>query len=266
LADKEATLDTHLTSIDNLQALKKIGHITPSSNTTLEPLTAMLNYQVSSVVSNHFTRIPVTKISLDNDDTGRFEIEKMVEAARLLADAPMDAILWNGTSGSWNGTEADIEMCRRITEETGVPASTSTLAQYEVFERFGMKKFGLAVPYLDDVTAKAMETYERAGYKVVSVANLNKTVNREFAQVSTDRIKQLLRDADSPEAECLAVVCTNFAAALVVEEMEQELGKPIFDSVVVTLWKGFDMAGVRQTITGWGTLLETEVAQSGITR
>jgi maleate isomerase len=48
--------------------------------------------------------------------------------------------------------------------------------------------------------------------------------------------------------------------------MEEELGKPIFDSVVVTLWKGLDMAGVRQTITGWGTLLETGVVQSGITR
>lgn len=259
-------MDTHLKAIENLDHLKKIGYITPSSNTTLEPLTAMLTYPISNIVSSHFTRIPVTKISLKDDDTGRFEVEKMVNAAKLLGDGPMDAILWNGTSGCWNGIRADVEMCRRITEATGVPASTSTLAQYEVFEHCGIRKFALAVPYLDDVTAKAIETYEEAGYEAVSFANSNKTVNREFAQVSRDQIKQLLRDADSPEAECLAVVCTNFAAALVVEEMEQELGKPIFDSVIVTLWKALDMAGVQTTVAGWGALLKNGVARITIPR
>lgn len=257
-------MDNHLKSIENMRDLKKIGHITPSSNTTLEPLTAMMTYPISNLVSNHFTRITVEKISLDATDTGRFEIEKMVAAARLLADGNMDAILWNGTSGCWNGTEADVEMCHRIAEETGVPASTSTLAQYDVFERYGIKRFGLAVPYLDDVIEKTIETYGKAGYEAVSSANLNITVNHEFAEVPMDRIRQLLRDADSPEAECVVVICTNLAAALVVEEMEQELGKPIFDSVAVTFWKALEMAGIHTPVPGWGTLLEAEPSRSGL--
>lgn len=257
-------MDAHLKNIENVKDLKKIGHITPSSNTTLEPLTAMMAYPVSNLVSNHFTRIVVKKISLEPDDTGRFEFEKMVAAAKLLADGNMDAVLWNGTSGCWNGTEADVEMCRRITEETGVPASTSTLAQYDVFERYGIKKFGLAVPYLDDVTDKTVKTYGKAGYEAVSAANLNITVNHEFAEVPMERIKRLIRDADSPEAECIVVICTNLAAALVVEEMEQELGKPIFDSVAVTFWKALDMVDIRVPVPGWGTLLEAEVARSGL--
>lgn len=61
-------------------------------------------------------------------------------------------------------------------------------------------------------------------------------------------------------------MCTNLAAALVVEEMEQELGKPIFDSVVVTLWKALDMAGIPRTIPGWGTLLEASAAHSQVFR
>lgn len=255
-------MDTHLKRIENLLDLKKIGHITPSSNTTLEPLTAMMSHPVADRLSNHFTRIVVKKISLDSEDTGRFEVEKMVDAARLLADANVDAILWNGTSGCWNGTEADIEMCRRITEETGVPASTSTLAQYDAFERYGVKKFALAVPYLDDVTRKTIETYGKAGYEAVSSANLNITVNHEFAEVSMDRIRQLIRDADSPEAECVVVICTNFAAALVVEEMERELGKPILDSVAVTFWKALEMVGLEEPIPGWGRLLEAEAVRS----
>lgn len=235
---------------------KRIGHITPSSNRTLEPLTAMMTSPLADAVANHFTRIPVTAISLDQRETGQFDLTTMLAAARLLGDAAMDAILWNGTSGCWNGIEADMAICAAITAATGAPASTSTLAQLDLFAHYGIRRFGLAVPYLTDVTERAIATYHGAGYEAVSHANLGLTRNTDFAAVPLDRIRQLIRAADSPEAECIAVVCTNFPAALVVEEMERELGKPIFDSVAVTFWKALDLVGVHTPIPGWGTLLQ----------
>ena len=33
-----------------------------------------------------------------------------------------------GTSGAWQGLDADVQLCAAITARTGVPASTSTLA------------------------------------------------------------------------------------------------------------------------------------------
>ena len=146
-------------------------------------------------------------------------------------------------------------MCAAITAATGVPASTSTLAQYDAFDRFGMTRFALAVPYTDDVTTQTIETYEAAGYSTVSHANLGMTSGRDMAYVPFDEIRRLLRAADSPDAECVVVICTGLPAALVVEEMEQELGKPIFDSVAVTLWKALDLAGASARIEGWGRLL-----------
>src|SRR5690606_26206189 len=79
--------------------------------------------------------------------------------------------------------------------------------------------------------------------------------NKIIGRTSFDTIKQLLRDADSPEAECIVVGCTNLPAAMVVEEMEHELGKPIFDSVAVTLWKALRMAGIENPLHGWGKLM-----------
>lgn len=64
---------------------------------------------------------------------------------------------------------------------------------------------------------------------------------------------QLLYDAGSPQGGCIAIVCTNFAAALVVEEMDQELGQPIFDGVVV-IWKALGVVGLHTSISGWYTL------------
>jgi hypothetical protein len=68
-------------------------------------------------------------------------------------------------------------------------------------------------------------------------ASANRSTS-SFGNNPFDVIRQLLRDADSPQAECIAVVCTNLAATSLVEEMERELGKPIIDSIAVTFWKG----------------------------
>jgi maleate isomerase len=242
-------------SIETTKSLKKIGHITPSCNTALEHVTSLIASQLAVRVSNHFTRIAVGNISMSEHDRRQFEPETMLLAARLLSDASMDVVLWNGTSGCWNGTEADIEICNVITRETGIPASTTILAQQEIFEQFGIRTFGLAVPYTDEVTAKSIETFGQAGYEAVSHANLGLTVGRDMAYVPLAEIKDLIRAADSPEAECVSVVCTGLPAAFVVEEMEQELGKPIFESVLVTLWKGLHLVGVTEPIDGWGCLL-----------
>ncbi len=247
---------------DDIFNRKRIGHITPSSNTTLEPLTAMMASPLADVIANHFTRIPVTAISLDARETGRFDLTTMRAAAELLNDAAMDAILWNGTSGCWNGIAADEAMCAAITAATGAPASTSTLAQLELFAHYGIRRFGLAVPYLTDVTERTMETYRGAGYEAVGHANLGLSRNTDFASVPLSRIKDLIRAADAPEAECIAVICTNVPAALVVEEMEREMGKPVFDSVAVTFWKALDLVGVYTPVPGWGMLLREPPAMS----
>jgi maleate isomerase len=238
-----------------MRLVKKIGHITPSCNTVLEHVTALMAGPLAHRVSNHFTRIPVENISLSEDDRGQFATETMVAAARLLNDAAMDVVLWNGTSGCWNGTGADIEICEAITRETSVAASTTTLAQYEVFDRYQIGSYGLAVPYTDAVTEKTIETFAEAGYETVAHANLGLMAGREMANVPLPEIRDLIRAADSPAAQCVIVVCTGLPAALVVEEMERELGKPIFDSVVVTLWKGLQLAGITEPIEGWGCLM-----------
>jgi maleate isomerase len=234
---------------------RKIGHITPSSNTVLEPLTSLMSREFDDRVSHHFTRLKVEAIGLERHHIGQFALEPMLDAAELLSDAAVDAIVWNGTSGAWNGIDADRELCALISERTGVPSSTSTLAQLEVMARSGFERCGLAVPYTDDVATRIEEVYGREGVEVLTIANAGVSGNREMALVSEDRIRALLREADSPDADCILLVCTGVAGAQLVAEAEQELGKPIFDSVAVTLWKALAMVGIDPRMDGWGRLL-----------
>jgi maleate isomerase len=237
------------------QTRKKVGHITPSSNSVLEPLTACMAEAVGAHVSHHFSRIKVEGISLDARYTDQFATGPMLAAAELLADAGVDVIMWNGTSGGWNGLDADRELCALIEARTGIPASTSTLAQLEAMEVHGLSDFGLVVPYTDEVTARITTVYGAAGYHAVRTANEGVSVNREMAFISEDRVRALARAADDPDAECILIVCTGLAAAHLVAELEAELGKPVIDSVAVVLWKAMRLIGVEPQLAGWGALL-----------
>jgi maleate isomerase len=234
---------------------RKIGHVTPSSNTVLEPLTSLMSRDFDDRVSHHFTRVKVDAISLEPRHTEQFAPDLMLAAADLLSDAAVDAIVWNGTSGSWKGVDADRELCALISERTGVPSSTSTLAALEAMVGSGFERCALAVPYTDDVTARIAEVYGDEGVQVVGSANAGITGNREMALVSEDLVRRLLREADSPDADCILLICTGVAGAQLVQEAEAELGKPIFDSVAVTLWKTLTMVGIEPRLRGWGSLL-----------
>ncbi|MDP9097202.1 MAG: Asp/Glu/hydantoin racemase, partial [Pseudomonadota bacterium] len=73
----------------------RLGMLTPSSNTVLEPVIAQLVAGLPGL-SVHFSRFAVTEIALTPAALGQFAPAGMVAAARLLADAKVDTIAWNG--------------------------------------------------------------------------------------------------------------------------------------------------------------------------
>ena len=236
---------------------KRIGMIVPSSNTTAEPVTTALTAGLYPKVSLHYTRIGVTQISLDAKSQQQFELSNMLAAARLLADAGVDVIAWNGTSGAWRGVEADHAICDAITRELSVPATTGTIAQLEAFRAYGVTRFAMAVPYLPSVRDLMLTVYRSAGFECVSSALLKSPIeiNSAFAKVPADEIRDLVARSDVAEAEGIAIICTNFPAAWLVEELETRHGKPIFDSTILVAWHALRLAGVTDAVPGWGRLM-----------
>src|ERR1700722_20468911 len=115
-----------------MTATFRIGMLTPSSNTALEPLTSAMLHGLPNV-SFHYSRLLVMGTSLDRESAAQFTMEAFLHAASLLADARVDVIAWNGTSGSWMGLDWERELCIAVEAETGVPATGSTLAFFDAF-------------------------------------------------------------------------------------------------------------------------------------
>ena len=59
-------------------AARRIGMITPSSNTMVEPLTSAMTAHLLDDLSVHYARIPVTRIALDQGALNQFERDVML--------------------------------------------------------------------------------------------------------------------------------------------------------------------------------------------
>ena len=238
----------------------RIGVLTPSSNTVLEPLTTAILRDIPEV-SVHFSRLPVMEISLEDEALKQFELDAYLSAARLLADARVHVIGWNGTSASWTGFEEDERLCNEIERTFGVAATTAVLAINELLEILAVRRFGLVTPYIDAVQERIIEVYGTAGYECVAEHHFGEQVNCAFAEISDTQIANAVRQVAADKPDAVVIMCTNLRSAHLADTLESETGVPVLDSLAAFIWKAVRLCQVdTANITGWGHLFNARSA------
>lgn len=233
----------------------RLGVLTPSSNTALEPLTQALVAEFPEV-SVHFSRFRVTEIALSDNALGQFQHEPVIEAARLLADAKVDIIGWSGTSAGWLGFDTDVELCAAILKATGIPATTSVLALNRALALWQIRRLGLVTPYLAEVQARIIANYAQLGIDATHESHLALQDNFSFAGVDESTLEKQIATVVASGAQAVTTFCTNLNAARGIARWEQRFGVPVFDTVVTVVWDMLQAAGVdTRRATGWGRLM-----------
>jgi maleate isomerase len=216
----------------------RLGMLTPSSNTALEPITCAMLAGVGDITA-HFSRFKVTEIALSESALRQFDAGEILRAAELLAHAKVDVIAWNGTSASWLGFDRDEYLCEQITASTGL----------------GAKRIGLVTPYRQDVQERIIANWNSEGLHCTAERHLSLQDNFSFAEVPEAKVAALIEDVVSEGSDAAVVLCTNMRGAGAAARLEQKLGVPVLDSIAVTLWAclvatGSDPARIRE----WGSL------------
>lgn len=230
----------------------KIGLIYPATGWVMEPEFYAMSPEG---VSTYTTRVSLKDVSAE-------ELSKIgdraVEAAKLLAEAPMDVIALGCTSGSFvNGYEYDQNLIKRMTEITGgIPSTTTSTAVVAAFKALGAKKIAIATPYIDEVNIKAKEYFETCGFEVVKLKGLQLLYDTEIDNVDLEHVYKLAKEVDTADADAVAVLCTGIRSVPVLQALETDLGKPVISAIQATFWHCLRIAGVKEKISGFGSLLE----------
>ncbi|KIW18188.1 hypothetical protein PV08_02476 [Exophiala spinifera] len=268
----------------------RLGVIVPSSNTALEPLTSAIVSSISDAdldVSVHYSRFRVTTIDVSSAADAQFQLEPMVAAARLLADAEVDVIGWSGTSAGWLGFDRDEVLCKAIQDATGVPATSSILAMNALLrglQRRGSSesvekvkpKLALVTPYVKSVNDAIRANYAAIGHEITPEREryLGMTKNTDFGNVDESTLDAMVDEVVTEGgADVVAIYCTNLRGAGRAAYWEQRhrgsnggggggsgssRGVVVLDSIATTVWgmlqtlDGVDPACVK----GWGAIFQ----------
>lgn len=251
-------MDTPVPSLNPRQHFEAarhfVGWVTPSGNTVVERVTLGILRNFPQV-SPHFSRTPVSGSA--DPFPATYDFDAMLAAGRLLADLQPDLVSWNGSKAGSIDFALDRELLARLQDTTGVPGTTSTLAIDDIFREDGVTRFALVCPYPDHYRSRVVATFARAGYDCTESRSIGLADNLSYAQIPLDDIVGLLRDVAASRPQAIVTYCTNFPAAPVVAEMEDELGIPIYDSTSIVVWRTLSMLGL-DTRPGrdWGRAFE----------
>jgi arylmalonate decarboxylase len=140
-----------------------------------------------------------------------------------------------------------------------VPAVTTAQAVVEALHALALKRIAVGTPYVDFVNEAEKQCLESAGFEVTGLYGLGLGDTPE-SRVSIGRQKwqkvvEMARRLDSPDTDGVFISCTNLATIGVLEQLEQELGKPVFSSNVATFWSVLSRGGYSASVPGYGSLL-----------
>lgn len=203
----------------------RIGMLTPSSNTALEPATYRLLRALPDVGA-HLARFPVTEIALSPGALAQFEPEPILAAADLLAHAKVDVIAWNGTSASWLGFERDETLAKAVTARTGIPATTAILALNTLVRGMNARRLGIVTPYTGDVQARIVANFEAAGIECATERHAGLSDNFAFAALPPAAIEAMIMEASAAQPDAIArVACADEANFCVRRGLGRKIGR-----------------------------------------
>jgi maleate isomerase len=233
----------------------RFGLLTPSSNTTQEPefFAAM-----PSTVSLHTGRVPYRDITPEEQDRCVLELES---ESRKLADADVDVIVFAATAPTLaKGKGYDRQLIRRMEDASGRPATTAATAFVDALNRLGIKRIAIGAPWSKTMDRPMIEFMEASGFKVVHSEVVGFVASIELGRVGPETVCELAHRTDRPEAQAIIMPGGNWASMPVVEQLENELGKPVLVNNAVSLWAGLRLLKRGDSIPGYGQLLRDHLA------
>lgn len=210
----------------------RIGIVLPSSNTVVEPLGARALRDKNATA--HFSRLGVFDVTLDQASLAQFTMEKHLQAARLLADARVDRLVWGGTSAAWLGIAQDEDWCTRITSLTGIATSTCVLEINRQLAERKTRRIALVTPYTADVQARIIQNYTALGFQTVAEAHDGGTISNDYAAIAPNTIAAMMRKVAAAQPDAIVVMCTNMHGGACAAAIEAETGIAVIDSAQAT--------------------------------
>lgn len=239
----------------------RIGFITPS------PAHENNSYEFYLMAPDGVT-IVMTSLGVvlaEGDIAYQRGIDRLEPATEEIMSRRPDSIIQAGVpliaTHGWGFGQQVVD---RINSVTTTPAATDLDSCVEAMGLLGMTQIAMLTPFDDNMHQLLSQYVSNAGIQVLGAESVLEEVSggelRGY-EVSTmnlgavrSRAIELFRNTGG--ADGVWITGALMPSVAVVGSLEAELGVPVVSSMQAMAWKGMRLAGVRESIPGFGQLLE----------
>ncbi len=195
----------------------------------------------------HVTRIPVIPQQVDRSAAVAVGDPALVaEGVRLLGPTDSEVMVYACTAGSFiRGVSGEAALVETMRGAGAARAITTSGAIRAALDALVIERVSVATPYTSDLTAALVDYLDEGGTTVLGQASLE--LLGDIAQVPADRILDVLREADHPDAEAIVLSCTNLRTLSDHGAWEAALGKPVIGANQATIWAALRACAVTTT-------------------
>jgi maleate cis-trans isomerase len=161
------------------------------------------------------------------------------------------------TSGSFvDGQDGNEAIKHRLRSETRCPAVTTTgEAVVDAMKALEIRRVAMLTPYDEDVTGREIDFLASHGIAVTNYACLDIEDNLERGSITPEETFRNALKLDLGDADGIFSSCANVRVVEAIDPLESHTGKPVVTSSQATTWKALRLAGVTESISGYGALL-----------
>jgi maleate isomerase len=193
------------------------------------------------------------------------------DAARRLAMIRCHAVGFACVSCSFAGGPGyDRKIVDALEKLLGCPATSGMTAFLTAMKAMDIGSVAVVTPYDEPRNELFRQVLGAAGVNVVNFEVLETPpAVRDFYQSlgfyrlrhirSPEVAYRLGKKADCPEAQAIVIGSTNFHTGPMIEPLEQDLGKPVITGNQATMWHSLRLAGIQDSVAGYGRLLQTQL-------
>jgi len=181
-------------------------------------------------------------------------------ADSILPGTQLDAMIYGCTSGT---VAIGIDRINELVQQSrpGVPVTNPVVAAFTAFKTLGVQRISILTPYTEAVNREVASIFSTHGYEVLNIAGFGFEDDTAMTFIDPQDIATAATEICDPRADLLFISCTALRASLVLEQIEQHIGKPVVSSNQALAWHSLQLAGYAKQVYGFGHLLAAPPAE-----
>ncbi len=229
---------------DTLAPRGVIGVMTPAMNTVVQPELELLRPQG---VTNQMQRFRLGGAEISDD--------LIAEAEKLMDCNPIALAVGLTTDAGPGGVAKLAARCGELAEAIGIPVFNASGADHAALRALDAKRLAVVTPFNAEIDQIVKANTEEAGFEVVAIMGTEAPSLPAICETSLAEIRRVFHRLAEADCDAILQVGTALPVVALIEELEQETGKPIVACNAAVYWQTLRAVGIVDKIAGFGRLL-----------